>query len=955
MNIKKLFIIDTMAMVFRSYHAMGPRLSNSKGLPTSALYGSAMFLLKLIEDEKPDYMVLASDCQEKTFRHEIYSDYKGNRSEMPDDLKPQMPVLYRMFDAFGFQTLKKPGFEADDIIGTLVHKFAAENLHCYIVSGDKDFMQLINPHVTLYSPKKGAAALHINAKEVQDKFHCSPKQVVDVLALMGDSSDHVPGVFGIGEKGAIKLISTYHSLDGVYEHIDQIANPKLKEALLRDREQAFLSRQLVKIHTEMTLPNALEDFHCDTQNIWKRPELLRVFEELEFRALSEKIKLHLNKSQAPTATAPTQQSKGSVTSTGMLNWSVSESPSEGEAQTPPEWVMSEKNHYLLCHHQQAFRKLKDALNNCEEFAFDSETTGLNIISDQPIGLSFAVKKTASKKSTEAPKIEAFYLPLVRKHLQFDMQIDEIKTYLQQIFSDPSKLKIAHNLKFDLQMLTHLDIRPQGPFGDTMLASFLLNPTTAHGIDPLSLKYLGIKKIPTDALIGKKAAASMLDVELNLLSYYACEDAECCLLLYHKLMPELQNQHLLSLYQEMEIPIAVILAEMEKNGVFVDTQALEELSDILTLREKELEKIIFNLAGEEFNINSPKQLQVILFEKLKVHEALGKTKLKKTKTGFSTDVSVLETLADHPLVAELLDFRTVSKIKNTYTDTLPTMINPRTHRIHTSFHQTGTATGRLSSSNPNLQNIPVRSEIGKKIRKAFMAEPGHVLISADYSQIELRLLAHLAQDHTLIQAFLSGQDIHTATAAIILGKELKDISSDERSQAKAINYGIIYGMGPLRLAKITGVSMVEAKDFIDKYFKSFGQIRAYLDSLVETASERGYSETIKGRKRPIEGLQSRNSLEANTARNIAVNSPIQGSAADLIKIAMIRIQQSLQEHSLKTKLLLQVHDELLFEAPKGEVEQVLPLIRDAMENALNLSVPLVTDIGFGENWLSAHNK
>ncbi len=924
MTTQRLFVIDAMAMAFRNFHAFGARpLTTSKGLPVSAVFGSSQFLLKLIEDEQPDYLVIATDSREPTFRHALYEQYKANRSEMPEDLAAQLPHLFRLFEALGCKLLKQPGMEADDLIGSLVQQVGSSDLKSYIVSGDKDFMQLVNDNTFLYAPKKGEPAKIIDRQGVYEKFACTPEEVIEVLALIGDASDNVPGVPGIGEKSASALIAKYHTLENIYEHLEEISNPRQREALRANREQAFLSRKLVTIDTNVQLPFSLQEMRCKTNSKEQYQHLYELFKELEFRSLTEKMQKLLNTASQFAATPPDPIESTSAAATTATN----------KANT----------NYRLVQDQESLNQLLNALDVAQLFAFDTETTGLDKINSRPIGISFSTAEGA-----------AWYIPLCAEHGQ-KLPMPQILTSIRPPLLHASKLKIAHNLKFDLQMLRNIGVEIGGPIADTMIASYVLDASSReHGLDALALKKLALQKIPTSDLIGKKGEISMLDVDISQLTEYACEDADCTLRLWHKLEPELGALKVDGVFRDIEMPLVPILARMEQDGVFIDAAVLAEQSIKLGGLLQTLTSQIYELAGEEFNINSTKQLGQILFEKLKIHEQLQISRLKKTKSGYSTDVSVLEKLSAHPLPKALLDYRTLTKLKNTYIDALPTLINATTQRLHTNFLQTGTATGRLSSNDPNLQNIPIRSPLGRDIRKAFRAQdPESVIISADYSQVELRLLAHIAKESALAEAFRNGADIHTATAARIFGVPPEQVDSELRSRAKAINFGIIYGMGPMRLARETNVSMQEAKLFIEKYFASYPQIERYIDESIAKARELGYTTTISGRRRPLPEINSRDQMVLANAENIAVNSPVQGSAADLIKLAMIRINKRLANEQLNAKMLLQVHDELVFECHKLAVEPVVAMIKTEMENAMQLDVPLLVDVGVGNNWLEAH--
>lgn len=938
MATKRLFIIDVMAMAFRNFHAFGRnQLRNANGVPTSVVFGTINFILKLLREEKPDYFVLATDVGKETFRHKMYKEYKANRSEMPEELSAQLPYMYKLFDILGCVTLKDSGFEADDLIGTVVTQCKSDDLHCYIVSGDKDFMQLVDKNVSLYSPKKGGVIQVVNIDGVKEKFGCAPSQVIDILALMGDSSDNVPGVPGIGEKGACQLINNYGSLEGIYENLASITNKRQKKALEENRSLANLSKDLVTIKTDAPLPASLEDFALDFEKMVANPELLSFVNEMGFRRLADEISDLIRK-----ANGGEKEDVSSVKGGRQPNDQSKEESKEPE-DSVKKLVDRENIPYHLINSSSLLDGVLEKLDKSDYFCFDTETTGLDIINDKPIGISISFEREV-----------AYYIPLVAKDL---IDIDD-KTIIEKLaphFGDEKKTKVAHNLKFDLQMLENVGLHVTGPFADTMIMVHLLESNLrSFSLDACCLRYLNYAKIPTTDLIGKDKAKSMLDVDIKDLTIYACEDADYTLRLYLHLVELLEKDGLTKIFDEVEMPLIPILAKMEQEGVYLDTDVLSDLSDELDRLSKEHTGKIYKLAGEEFNINSPKQLQVILFEKLKIHEALGIKRIAKTKSGFSTNVSVLEQLSIHPLPRNILEYRTVSKLKNTYVDTLPQLVNVKTQRIHTNFHQTGTATGRLSSTGPNLQNIPIRSSLGRKIREAFCAPSDDLVIfSADYSQVELRILAHLAKDEGLIEAFRQKQDIHTLTAAKIFNVELTEVSSQQRAQAKAINFGIIYGMGPQRLAKETGVSMKEAKEFISKYFETYPRIKVYIDEAVEFAKEHEYTKTILGRRRPLPEINSSNRLTVVNAQNIAVNSPVQGSAADLIKLAMIKVQSSLLKGNYRTKMLLQVHDELVFESPVDELENAQQLVKASMEEAMDLDVPLLVDIGHGKSWLEAH--
>jgi DNA polymerase-1 len=918
---RKFFIVDTMAMVFRSYHAFaGRKLATSAGTPTSAIFGSLLFLQKLIKEGRPHYIVAATDCREKTFRHHLYDQYKANRTKMPEDLSPQIPLIYQLMAALKVPVLKEPGLEADDLIGSLIRQYKQdESLEFHIISGDKDFIQLIDERTFLMKPRKGGLFERVDVDTIRKEMNIAPHQFADILAIMGDSSDNVPGVRGIGDKGALKLVQDFGNLQMVFDNIEKINNPKQRALLSAQREMAELSKRLVTIKTDHPISSNLEDFICCPDGFASK-EFLDLARQWEFRAFTRQGVLPAE----PVATATVRT----------------------EDQGPAADDFGNSDHrYRLINSASALSHLVTHLEQCDSFAFDTETTGLDTLVDQPIGISF---------STDAGR--AFYVPLKTCNGTNFLEVEDIRAALQPVFKSATKLKIAHNLKFDLAMLENFGIEVKGPFFDTMIASYLLEPNSRqHGLDYCALKFFNYRKISIKTLLGTTQTDSMLEVELAKLSDYACEDADFTYRLYDALLPMLKNAGLDKVFFEVEMPLIPVLHGMERAGVFIDTDYLAGFSEELAAKAAELETKIFELAGIEFNIQSPSQLGDVLFEKLKIHEKLGIKKIKKTKSGYSTDVSVLETMADDPIVQLVLEYRSVAKLRNTYVDNLPKLVCDATKRVHTQFHQAAVATGRLSSTSPNLQNIPIRSELGRKIRSAFRSQKeGYAIVSADYSQIELRLLAHLASEPTLREDFKNGRDIHRSTASKIFGIEESAVTKDHRTQAKAINFGIIYGMGPMKLARETNTSLKDAKDFIGRYFDSYPQIKDYIHSRISEAESKEYTETILGRRRPLPEIRSQNQMIKAAARNIAINSPVQGSAADLIKCAMIKVDARLKEKELDARMLLQVHDELLFECHKDHLDEAMQIIRTAMEEAIHLpEVPLLVDIGVGANWLEAH--
>jgi DNA polymerase I len=922
---KTFYIIDTMAMVFRSYHAFGPRgLTSPSGLPTSAVYGSYLFLQKLIAERSPDYLIAASDCREKTFRHEMYSEYKANRSAMPEDLSPQIPYVYKLLEAMGIPVLKQPGLEADDLIGSLVHQFKSQpDTNFYLVSGDKDFMQLLDVNVCMLKPKKGGLLETVGLAELHALYGCNPTEFVDLLALLGDSSDNVPGVPGIGEKGATKLINQYKSIENIYLNLESIGNAKLKTSLSNNRDLAKLSSDLVKIKIDHPIEHTLDDlkFCCDTS--LQHPSLYELAVELDFKSIVrrfEEAKRAENRDVPP------------------------EPPIEAYDEPVYADLSQESVNYQTVITRERFNLLLQELAAASVFAVDCETTGLDVAVDYPIGLSLS---TSSQS--------AYYIPLIEAHLTGDLSFWEIVDELTPFFADTTKVKVGHNLKFDIGMLQRADLELRQPYFDTMVASYLVDPNTrAHSLDYCCLKWFNYKKISIDTLIPNKKTGSMLDAPLETLSQYACEDADFTFRLFAILSAQIGDRGLTQVFEEVEMPLIPVILDMERTGVYLDTNFLGNLSTKLGTYAAELQKEIYELAQTEFNINSPKQLQHVLFEKLRLHEVAGLTRLKKAKTGFSTDSSVLELMQHIPVVEKVLEYRTIVKLKNTYVDVLPKLIHKNTNRVHTQFHQTYAATGRLISSQPNLQNIPIRSEFGREIRKSFIPQrDGYSIVSADYSQVELRLLAHLAEDENLQNVFRNGEDVHISTAAKIFNVEETSVSRDQRSYAKAINFGIIYGMGPQKLSREIKVTMPEAKTFISKYFSTFPQVKGFIESSVEFARKNEYTQTLLGRRRPLPEIHSNNKMVQASAKNIAVNSPVQGSAADLIKFAMIKTHNAIKHEQIDAKILLQVHDELVLECRNEDVERLKTTLKQTMENALQLNVPLKIDIGVGFNWLEAH--
>ena len=902
----RLFLVDGTALAYRSYFAFVRNpLINSKGQNTGAVFGFTSTLLRLLEGESPERLAVVFDSGAPTFRHAKFADYKATREKMPDEMAEQLPLIDRATELLGLPAMAVDGYEADDLIGTLALQAVGAGYDCFIVTGDKDFMQLVGPHVKLLDLKRREGEKEIiDADGVAAKFGVPPEKVIDVLGLMGDSSDNVPGVAGVGPKTALTLVQTYGSLEGALEHAAEVKGKRAREGLLGDRENALLSKELVTIDTQAPVQfdaGALARREVDPRAV------LEFFDELEFTSLMGKVQL------------------GAATDRGA---------------------------YHTVDDPAAFAELLARLRKAREFVVDLETTSVNPMAAEIVGLSFAVRER-----------EAFYVPartagaLVAQRGLFDQAgspVDQVLDQLRPILEDPKVRKGGQNIKYDMIVLANHGVDLQGVAFDTMVESYVLDPSQRqHNLDLLALKHLNIRKIPTSDLLGKgKDQITMAEVPVEKVAAYACEDAEVTLRLHHLFAPQIDGLDFDRLYHEIEVPLIGVLVRMERRGVKVDLELLARLSAEFGETVDALAAEIHEMAGEEFNINSTQQLGVVLFETLKIQQGI-KARVRRTKTGYGTSVAALEPFASHPIVQKLLEYRSLTKLKGTYVDAFPELVHPRTGKIHTSFNQTVTATGRLSSSEPNLQNIPIRTDLGRRIRAAFIpSTPDRRLITADYSQVELRVLAHLAGDPVLLDAFRRNQDIHRRTASEIFDVPLDDVPSNLRSRAKAINFGIIYGMGPQRLARDTGITLAEAKQFIEAYFQRYPDVKAFIDETVARAKDDGFVETLLGRRRPLPELRSTNQGTRSAAERIAVNTPIQGTAADLIKIAMIKIDQRLAAEHPQAWMILQVHDELVFDVPEPDVAPVEALIREEMESALTLDVPLRVDIATATTWAKA---
>ena len=919
---EKLFLFDAYALIYRSYYAFikNPRI-NSKGLNTSAVMGFVNTLNEILTKEKPTYIGVAFD-HGKTFRNDAFPAYKAQREETPEDIKLSVPIIKDLLDAFHIPVLQVDGFEADDVIGTLALKAGAMGIETYMLTPDKDYGQLVRDHVYQYRPRHGGGYEKMGQKEVCEKYGISSTdQVIDLLALMGDSADNFPGCPGVGEKTAVKLINEFGNIDNLLQHTDEIKG-KLREKVENAVEDIKMSKFLATIRIDVPIDFNKEDFKLVEPD---NEKLRKLFLDLEFKSLADKI---LNK----------VENKQKNTSKQLDLFAVNPDDSQ-EVQKKVDFLTlkTTPHDYKLIDNQEDMIRLCDFFRTNKILSLDTETTSTNAIDAELVGLSFSVKE-----------FEAFYVPIPANR----EEALKIVNIFKPVYEDPQILKVGQNLKYDLEVLRNYDVKLAGKMWDTMIAHYLIQPELRHNMDYMAEIYLNYQTIHIDELIGPKGKnqKSMRSLSPSEVYEYAAEDADVTLRLKNKLEVELKKNNCEQLFYEIEMPLMPILAEMEMNGVILDTESLKETSHVLTQRMNEMEARIYELAGERFNIASPKQVGDILFDKLKIVE-----KAKKTKTGqYVTSEDVLQQLKNkHEIVADILEHRGLKKLLGTYVDALPNLINKRTGHIHTSFNQTITATGRLSSSDPNLQNIPIRGEDGKEIRKAFVPEPGCLFFSADYSQIELRVMAHLSEDKNMIRVFQEGKDLHAATAANIYKKDISEVSRDERTKSKRANFGIIYGITVFGLAERLDISRDEAKRLIDGYFETFPQVHDYMEKSKQLAREKGYVTTLFGRRRYLPDINSHNATVRGFAERNAINAPIQGTAADIIKVAMIRISQRFKAEGIRSKMILQVHDELNFSVYPEEKDQVERIVIEEMQGAINLKVPLIADSGFGDNWLEAH--
>lgn len=931
----KLFLLDAYALIYRAYYAFinNPRI-NSKGFNTSAVLGFVNTLEEILTKEKPTHIGVAFDPKGGTFRHELYKEYKAQREETPEVIRESVPVIKEILNAYRIPVLEVPGFEADDVIGTLALKADKKGITTYMMTPDKDYCQLVTDKALIYRPKYGNNGYEVmGPAQVLEKYGLqNTSQVIDMLGLMGDSSDNIPGCPGIGEKTAVKLIGEFGGIDGLLANTDKLKGA-LKEKVQNNVEQIKFSRLLATIRTDVPIDLDMEQLKFTQPDSSK---LSALFEDLEFRALLSKF--NSRKEEPDTAPVSMPKPAGNDGFHGDLFDIFQPDVQPLQEYSNLKDIKTVQHDYYLIETEKDAIQLAHKMAAQEFLCFDTETTGTDAISAQIVGLSVCLKEH-----------EAWYvaMPKDKEGKQHMLEI------FRPVFENPSIIKIGQNIKYDILILGNYGIQVEGTLFDTMIAHYLLQPELRHNMDYLAEIYLNYKTIHIEELIGEKGRnqKNMADLDPKNVYEYACEDADVTLQLKNILEKELETNGITPLFRDVEMPLVPVLAYMERNGAMIDPAALAETSRLFTERMKVLEQQIYQEAGgEAFNILSPKQVGEILFDRMKIID-----KPKKTKTGqYVTSEDVLETLrADHPIVDLILKYRGLKKLLGTYVDALPQLVNPVTGKIHTSFNQTITATGRLSSSNPNLQNIPVRDEDGKEVRKAFIPEPGCKFFSADYSQIELRIMAHLSQDRNMIEDFELGHDIHAATAAKVFHKPLQDVTKSERSKAKTANFGIIYGISAFGLAQRMGVSRTEAKELIENYFKTYSGIKNYMDRSIEVAREKGYIETILKRKRYLPDINSHNATVRGFAERNAINAPIQGSAADIIKIAMIAIFRRFRQENIKSTMILQVHDELNFNVVPGEEEKVQSIVIQEMQNAWPMSVPLIADCGWGSNWLEAH--
>lgn len=925
---QKLMLLDAYALIFRAYYGLirSPRI-NSKGQNTSAAFGFINTLEELLRTENPDFVAVAFDPPGGTFRHEQFPEYKATRDETPEDIRWAVPVIKDFLTAYGITMVEVPNYEADDVIGTLAHRAAKDGLEVVMVTPDKDYAQLVQPNVSMLRPQSGAKGYErLGVEEVKTKFEVeNPLQVIDLLGLMGDAADNIPGCPGVGAKTAVKLLADFGSIEDLLSHTDQLKGA-LKKKVEEHVEQIRESKVLATIVTDVPIDVTWDGMQRKNPN---KEALVALYEDLEFRTFLRRLT-----GDAPAAAAPSAEPD--LFSQAFVTTTNTDEETTLDFQENLSTLADHPHQYHLVENEEEAKELCRNLLTFSQVAFDTETTSVDAMQAQLVGMSFAVEGGT-----------AWYVAVSRETEAAQSMVDIFRPF----FEHPSIEKVGQNLKYDLLVLSHYGVEVAGPLFDTMLAHYVVQPEQRHNMDLLAEKYLHYRTIPIEALIGSgRTQRNMSDLDPKEIVDYACEDADVTLRLYPILKEEMEKYEVTSVFTDIEMPLLPVLARMERNGVRLDTAALEETGRNFTERMQQLEAEIYKLAGHEFTITSPKQVGAVLFDELQIS-----AKVKKTKTGqYSTSEEVLESLRDkHPIVEKILQHRALKKLLSTYVEALPKLIHPQTGHIHTSFNQAVTATGRLSSSNPNLQNIPVRGEDGREIRRAFVPEEGEVFFSADYSQIELRIMAHLSKDEHMVADFNSGLDIHAATAARIFHKPVEEVDRDERRKAKTANFGIIYGISAFGLSERMSVSRGEAKELIENYFATYPKVREYMNESIERAKQTGYITTQFGRRRYLADINAGNATVRGYAERNAVNAPIQGTAADIIKLAMVAIDRRLREEKLQTRMILQVHDELNFSVPPTELEQVRHLVVEEMERAFQMRVPLVAECGEGTNWLEAH--
>lgn len=920
---EKLFLLDAYALIYRSYYAFikNPRI-NSKGMNTSAIMGFCNTLHEVMTKEQPTLLGVAFDPHGPTFRNEAYEQYKAQREETPEDIRKSVPVIKEILGAMHIPVLEVAGYEADDVVGTLAKKANDMGIETFMLTPDKDYGQLVGGNIKMYRPRHGGGYETLDAQGVTEKYGIeTTEQVIDLLGLMGDSADNIPGCPGVGEKTAVKLINQFGSIDSLLQRTDELKGA-LKKKVEENKELIAFSKFLATIKTDVPIELNIDELRVKSPD---EKRIIEIFNELEFKTFTERF---LNK--------PKQQKKNISNQLDLFE-EFTPNRTEASKNATPQSLKTTVHKYQLIDREEDIHKLCDLLITKQIVSFDTETTSTDAISAELVGLSFA-----------AEEHEAFYVPVPSIREEAKKIVDIFKP----LYENEHIMKVGQNMKYDIEVLSGYGIEVKGKMFDTMIAHYLIQPELRHNMDYMAEIYLGYQTIHIEELIGPKGRnqKNMRDLSPEQVYEYAAEDADITLQLKNKLEPELKKYGAEDLFYNIEMPLMPVLAEMEMNGVRIDTDSLKETSSVLTARMKEIEKRIFELAGTEFNIASPKQVGEVLFDKLHIVE-----KAKKTKTGqYVTSEEVLQSLKHkHEIVADILEHRGLKKLLGTYIDALPKLINPRTGHIHTSFNQTVTATGRLSSSDPNLQNIPVRGEDGKEIRKAFVPEPGCEFFSADYSQIELRVMAHLSGDENMIEAFREGHDIHAATAAKIYKENINDVTRDQRTKAKRANFGIIYGITVFGLAERLEISRDEAKQLIQGYFDNFPKVKEYMDKSIQTARAMGYAETLFHRRRYLADINSHNATVRGFAERNAINAPIQGTAADIIKVAMINIHRRFKTEGIRSKMILQVHDELNFSVVPEEHTKVESIVMEEMQNAFQMQVPLIADSGWGKNWLEAH--